>query len=132
MVIAFDDTAETVQSFTTDAVALKNAIDSITPTDRRTRLKLAYQLGRGTDEFRSAAIAAPTRPASRTCTFSPMAACSIATDLACTAMCNSGRSAQPMPQNVAVVATVGSKRNYENPSQVQVFARLAEFRPRSR
>jgi hypothetical protein len=44
MVIAFDDKAETVQPFTTDTVALKNAIDSIKPTDRKTRLKLAYQL----------------------------------------------------------------------------------------
>src|SRR5438045_2902534 len=43
-VIAFDDQAETVQPFTTDAAALRNAIDSIQQTDRPTRLKLAYQL----------------------------------------------------------------------------------------
>src|SRR5436190_23887816 len=44
MVIAFDDSAETVQPFTQDVVALKSAIDSIQPTDRKTRLKLGYQL----------------------------------------------------------------------------------------
>src|SRR6185312_10809498 len=44
MVIAFDDSAETLQSFTTDQVALKRAIDSIEPTDRHTKLKLAYEL----------------------------------------------------------------------------------------
>ncbi|MGH7176647.1 MAG: vWA domain-containing protein, partial [Tepidisphaeraceae bacterium] len=42
MVIAFDDKAEAVQTFTTDTAALKSAIDSIKPTDRHTRLKLAY------------------------------------------------------------------------------------------
>src|SRR3954470_6781749 len=44
MVIGFDDSAETVQPFTTDTAALRRAIDSIQPTDRRTSLKMAYQL----------------------------------------------------------------------------------------
>src|SRR4051812_7445750 len=43
-VIAFDDGAEAVQKFTTDTVALRNAIDGIQPTDRKTRLSLAFQL----------------------------------------------------------------------------------------
>src|SRR6185312_15336010 len=44
MVIAFDNSAETLQSFSSDQVALKRAIDSIEPTDRSTKLKLAYEL----------------------------------------------------------------------------------------
>src|SRR5437868_139786 len=44
MVIAFDDQAETVQSFTTDTAALRRAIDKVQPSDRKSRLKLAYQL----------------------------------------------------------------------------------------
>src|SRR5437016_6143120 len=39
-VIAFDDSAETVQGFTTDGGLLRRQIDSISPTDRRSRLKL--------------------------------------------------------------------------------------------
>src|SRR6185312_4829828 len=44
MVVAFDQSAETLQSFTSDQVALKHAIDSVQPTDRKTRLALAYEL----------------------------------------------------------------------------------------
>src|SRR3954452_11435853 len=44
MVIGFDDSAETLQPFTTDTDALRRAIDSIQPTDRRSSLKMAYQL----------------------------------------------------------------------------------------
>src|SRR5437016_150973 len=51
MVIAFDDTAETVQPFTTDTSSLRKAIDDIKPTDRPTRLKLAYQLAEAQSNF---------------------------------------------------------------------------------
>src|SRR3954451_2539730 len=44
MVIAFDDSAELVQTITGDVPALKRAIDSIKPTDRKSRLKVGYQL----------------------------------------------------------------------------------------
>ncbi len=44
MVIAFDDSAETLAPFTTDVRLLRNVIDSIQPTDRRTKLEAAYQL----------------------------------------------------------------------------------------
>src|SRR3954470_16154346 len=43
MVIAMDDAAEIVQTMTTDQRALRNAIESIKPTDRKSRLKMAYQ-----------------------------------------------------------------------------------------
>src|SRR5688572_5582964 len=44
MVIAFDDSAETLQPFTTDANLLRQAIDRVGPTDRKSKLQLAYQL----------------------------------------------------------------------------------------
>src|SRR5829696_2190126 len=44
MVIAFDDSADTLQPFTTDTAALRRAIDNIQPTDRKSSLKMAYQL----------------------------------------------------------------------------------------
>src|SRR5215210_4767948 len=44
MVIAFHDKADTLQPFTTDTAALRRAIDSIQPTDRKSSLKMAYEL----------------------------------------------------------------------------------------
>lgn len=44
MVIAFDDSAEMLQAFTSDQNLLRNAIDSVKQTDRKTDLRLAYQL----------------------------------------------------------------------------------------
>jgi hypothetical protein len=44
MVIAFDDSAEMLQAFTSDQNLLRNAVDSIKQTDRKTDLRLAYQL----------------------------------------------------------------------------------------
>ena len=44
MVIAFEREAMIVQESTGDTMALKTSIDSITPTDRKSRLKTAYQL----------------------------------------------------------------------------------------
>src|SRR3954467_140661 len=62
MVIAFDDPAETLQPFTTDAQALRSAIDSVQPTDRRTKLKLAYQLAEAQSHFNPEQLRPPTRP----------------------------------------------------------------------
>jgi hypothetical protein len=44
MVLAFDDSAETLQPFTTDTALLRQAIDRVQPTDRKSSLKMAYQL----------------------------------------------------------------------------------------
>src|SRR5688572_18044733 len=43
MVIAFDDRPEMMQPWTSDANLLRKAIDNVRPTDRKTKLKLAYQ-----------------------------------------------------------------------------------------
>src|SRR5580704_10832304 len=42
MVIVFDDSAQTLTPFTTDIRTLDNVIDSIQPTDRRTKFESAY------------------------------------------------------------------------------------------
>src|SRR5687767_8294778 len=44
MVVAFDDSPEMIQPWTSDASLLRTAIDNIRQTDRKTRLKLTYQL----------------------------------------------------------------------------------------
>src|SRR5918993_1524626 len=44
MVIAFDETAETIMPLSADVPALKRAIDSIQQTDKKSKLKTAYQL----------------------------------------------------------------------------------------
>jgi len=51
LVIAFDDSAEVVQPLTTDASALRTAIDAVQPTDRRSRLKLAYKLAEAQTKY---------------------------------------------------------------------------------
>src|SRR5882757_1817179 len=61
-VIAFDDSAETVQAFTSDGALLRRAIDGITPTDRRSRLKLAYQLAEAQSSFNPNQNRAISRP----------------------------------------------------------------------
>src|SRR5215218_545360 len=51
MVIAFDESAETKQGLTSDVPLLKRAIDSIEQTDKRSKLKLAYQLAEAQTHF---------------------------------------------------------------------------------
>lgn len=130
MVIAFDDSAEIVRGFSSDRAMLKQAIDSIEPTDRRSALKTAFQLAEAkamaftTDKQQTAAnnirpelwvysdgrVADSSELALR---FAELKYTKIGTDKA---------------PNAAVVA-LNAKRNYERPTEVQVFARLANFGP---
>lgn len=126
MVIAFDDSAQTVQSFTTDANMLRSAIDSITPTDRPTRLKLAYQLA----EAQMAFIPAENRvQAARpdVWLFSDGRALD-AGEVSLHANLHFEPIGSAASPNIAIVA-LSAKRNYEHPTQVQVFARLANYGP---
>ena len=50
-IIAFDDSPEMMQTFTGDIGALKNAIDRIGPTDRKSKLKMAFQLAEAQASF---------------------------------------------------------------------------------
>ncbi len=126
MVIAFDDSAETIQRFTPDVPSLKNAIDSIKPTDRKSKLKTAFQLAEA-----------------QTANFNPEQNRSIApkpdvwvfsdgrvsdADLQVRGDLKYDRIGSDKTRNVAIVA-MNAKRNYERPTEVQVFARLANFGP---
>ncbi|MGN6506957.1 MAG: vWA domain-containing protein [Tepidisphaeraceae bacterium] len=121
MVIAFADSAETVQPYTADTAALKQAIDGIRPTDRPTSLKLAYQLA----DAQAAVAGAAGGTAQTVFLFSD----GRATD-ADDASLQSTLAFEPIGKadagNIAIVA-FSAKRNFEQPTQVQVFARLANF-----
>lgn len=128
MVIAFDDSADIVRSFTNDRALLKQTIDAIQPTDRQSRLKLAFQLAEAKAmAFYSDALRPDgTRPEiwlysdGRTLDRQELALRN--SDLKYT------RLGSDEAANVALVS-LSAKRNYERPAEVQVFARLANFGP---
>jgi hypothetical protein len=127
MVIAFDDTPEMMQPWTSDANLLRNAIDRVKPTDRKTRLKLAYQLAEAKLFFIPEQNRSNVEPPDVR-VFSDGRALdanelSIKSPVTLERVGDEGGA-----PNVAVVA-LSAKRNYERPTQVQVFARLANFGP---
>ena len=75
MVIAFDDRPEMMQPWTSDANLLRNAIDNVQPTDRKTKLKLAYQLAEAQAVLHPRAEPQQRRRR-RTCGCSPTGGCS--------------------------------------------------------
>jgi len=125
MVIAFDDSAETVQPFTTDASAVKRAIDSIQPTDRRTRLKLAYQLAEAQSNFNPEQLRSTQKP--DVWVYSDGRVLD-GPELRLNGTVHYDKVGTDTAGNVAIVA-LSAKRNYENPLEVQVFARLANYGP---
>lgn len=124
MVIAFDNGAETIQSFTADQVALKNAINSIQPTDRSTKLALAYELADASMAFNPDQLRTNS-PTADVYLFSDGRALD-AGDVALHGRLHFERVGTDTAQNIAIVA-LSAKRNYERPTQVQVFARLQNF-----
>ncbi|HYE19129.1 MAG TPA: VWA domain-containing protein [Tepidisphaeraceae bacterium] len=125
-VVAFDEGAETLAPLTSDQARLRNAIDSIKQTDRPSRLKLAYQLAEAQSSFIPEQNRANVKPDvflysdGRTVDATTVAAQQINVKFQ-----QLGREDTP---NVAIVA-LSAKRNYERPTEVQVFARLANFGP---
>ncbi|MEZ0264733.1 MAG: VWA domain-containing protein, partial [Phycisphaerae bacterium] len=125
-VIAFDEGAETLAPLTSDQARLRGAIDSIQQTDRPSRLKLAYQLAEAQSSFIEAQNRAIVKPDvflysdGRAVDATTVAAQQINVKFQ-----QLGREDTP---NVAIVA-LSAKRNYERPTEVQVFARLANFGP---
>jgi hypothetical protein len=124
MVIAFDSGAETLQSFTADQVALKNAIRSIQPTDRSTKLALAYELADASMAFNPDQLRT-NAPTADVYLFSDGRALD-ANDVGLHGVLHFERVGTDTAQNIAIVA-LSAKRNYERPTQVQVFARLQNF-----
>ncbi len=122
-VIAFADSAEVVQSFTSDTQALRNAIDHIEPTDRPTRLKMGFQLADAQAAFIPEQNRSNVRPDVRL--FSDGRVLDGA-DLRLDGDLLYQKIGSDQASNIAIVA-LDAKRNYDNPIQVQVFARLANF-----
>jgi len=124
-VIAFDESAETLCPLTPDTAKLRNAIDSVEQTDRKSRLKLAYQLA----EAQSAFIEGQNREIIRPDVFLFSDGRTLdAESLTLRGNLFFTKTGDPQTGNVAIVA-LSAKRNYENPTEVQVFARLANFGP---
>ena len=126
MVVAFDDSAETVQPWTTDTAALRRAIDSIQPTDRKSSLKMAYQLADAQLMF----IPEQNRTNREPPDIHVYSDGRVLDDkeLAVQGKVVFERIGSDEAGNVGIVA-LNARRNYENPVQVQVFARLANFGP---
>ncbi|WP_428938113.1 vWA domain-containing protein [Fontivita pretiosa] len=126
MVIAFDDRAEAVQRWTSDTVALKNAIDSIKPTDRKSRLKQAYQLAEAQVNFNPEQLRANVEPPD-VFLFSDGRVLD-ESELSIKGNVIYEQVGTEQAGNIAIVS-LSARRNYERPTEVQVFARFANYGP---
>jgi len=126
MVIAFDDSSETLQPLTHDQAALKTAIDRIQPTDRVTRIKLGYQLADAQMNFDPEQYRPGIDPPD-VYLYSDGRATD-ANDVTLRGKLHFEKMGSDKTGNVGIVA-LSAKRNYERPTEVQVFARLANFGP---
>jgi hypothetical protein len=124
-VIAFDDAPEIMQTFTGDTQLLRNAIDRIEPTDRKTRLSMAFQLAEAQSAFIPENNRANVRP--EVWLYSDGRALD-STDLRLDGDLKYQRIGTDTAGNIAVVA-MDARRDYDSPVSVQVFARLANFGP---
>jgi hypothetical protein len=126
MVIASDDSAETLQPFTTDTAALRRAIDSVQPTDRKSSLKMAYQLADAQLMF----IPEQNRTNKEPPDIHVYSDGRVKDDQELTVQGKVvfEKIGSDEAGNIGIVA-LNAKRNYETPTQVQVFARLANFGP---
>jgi len=126
MVIAFDDSAETLAPFTTDVRLLRNVIDSVQPTDRRSKLEAAYQLADAQAAF-TAGDSQAFRQAPDVYLFSDGRM--LDSDKATVqGNLHYEQVGTPTAGNIAIVS-LSAKRDYQQPTEVQVFARLANFGP---
>jgi hypothetical protein len=126
MVIAFDDSAQTVQPFTSDIPALLNAIDSIEPNDRPTKLESAYRLADAQAAFTSEFFVRSRQPPD-VYLFSDGRA-QDADKATVDGVLHYEQIGTSTAANIAIVA-MNAKRDYQIPTHVQVFARLANFGP---
>ncbi|HMB95433.1 MAG TPA: VWA domain-containing protein, partial [Tepidisphaeraceae bacterium] len=126
MVIAFDDSAETVQPWTSDTAALKNAIEGIQPTDRKSRLKQAYQLAEAQTQFNPNQLRPDVDPPD-VFVYSDGRVLD-GNELSIKGNLKYEKIGTEDAGNIAIVS-LSAKRNYERPTEVQIFARLADFGP---
>jgi len=126
MVIAFDEDAKVAQAFTSDRAVLKRAIDSIEPTDRKTNLKLAYQLAEAQVAFIPEQNRTNVEPPQVWVYSDGRVADS--DGLTIKAPVTLVQVGSDQAKNIGIVA-LSAKRNYDRPTEVQIFARLANFGP---
>lgn len=126
MVIAFDDHAETVRTWTSDGPALRAAIDQIQQSDRKSMLKQAYQLAEAQTQFNPDQLRSNVEPPD-VFVYSD-GRISDATDLSIKGNLKYEKIGSEDSGNIAIVS-LNARRNYERPNEVQVFARLADFGP---
>ena len=133
-VISFDDSAQVVQPYSGDPALLRAAIDDIEPSDRPTRLRTAYTLadanlgiagGANADErLRDDPNERPTVFLFSDGRIPP----ADAADLSLRGALNYERIGSDQTGNLGIVAASVS-RNYERPTQAQIFARIGNFGP---
>lgn len=128
MVIAFDDSAEIVRAFTSDRALLRGAIDSIKPTDRLSRLKLAFQLAEAKAASFNPEQRGPLGPKPEVWLYSDGRVLDGDELSLRYAELKYEKIGTEGAGNLAIVSLSG-KRNYEKPSEVQVFVRLANYGP---
>ena len=127
MVVAFDDRAETVQPFSSDVSLLKRQIDSIEATDRKTKLKLAFQLAEA-----QAAVSSETGrevSAPDVWVFSD-GRIADSKELRLQGQLRYEKVGSEKSVNLGIVG-LSARRAYDSPTRVQVFARVANFGPDS-
>ncbi len=122
-VIAFDDQPEIMQTFTGDTQALRNAIDRIEPTDRRSRLAMAFQLADAQTAFIPENNRTSVAPEVRLYSDGRVLD---AAGLRLQGELKYQQIGTETAGNIGIVA-LDAKRNYDQPVQVQIFARLANY-----
>jgi hypothetical protein len=122
-VIAFDDEPEIMQTFTGDTQSLRNAIERIEPTDRSTRLAMAFQLAEAQAAFIPENNRANVRP--EVWLYSDGRAAD-SKNLRLNADLKYQKIGTDHAGNIAIVA-LDARRDYDSPLSVQVFARLANY-----
>jgi hypothetical protein len=127
MVIAFDDSAQVVCPMTPDVGALRTAIDSITPTDRGSRARMAFDIAEAQATYNPEQGRGDV-PAPEAVVFSDGRMVDSPNDLQFREKIRYERIGTEGLGNVGIVA-MSARRNFERPTQVQVFARLENFGP---
>ena len=125
MVIAFDDGAQVITTLTSDGLTLKQGIASIQQTHRKSRLKLAYKLAEAQVKYYPEQMRANEKPTLFVYSDGRIAD---AKELSVQGDISYVKIGKPETANVGIVS-LNAQRNYERPTEVQVFARLANFGP---
>lgn len=126
-VIAFDSSAQLMQPLTNDRQMLRNAINNIVPTDQPTRLRMGYELAGAAvpvnpEQMKDGEVAAP-----ELIVFSDGRVLDTE-ELSFRGKVTYERIGSDKSGNIGIVA-LSARRNYERPTEVTVFARLANFGP---